>query len=88
MTRLKEQNDNVLNRLWETHGLTKVEAESHVVEVDSIRQATIERNALKKDIDALGPINQNAVADYEALMARLNHMEEQREDIESAAEKL
>jgi chromosome segregation protein len=88
MTRLKEQNDDILNRLWETHGLTKVEAESHVVEVDSIRQATIERNALKKDIDALGPINQNAVADYEALMARLNHMEEQREDIESAAEKL
>ena len=88
MTRLREQNDDLLNRLWETHGLTKDESKAHIVEVDSIRQATIERNALKKEIDALGPINQNAVADYEALMARLSHMEEQRNDIENAAEKL
>lgn len=88
MTRLREQNDDLLNRLWETHRLTKDESEVHVVEVDSIRQATIERNTLKKEIDALGLINQNAVADYEALTARLSHMEEQRDDIENATDKL
>lgn len=88
MTRLREQYDDLLNRLWETHGLTKDEAQEHVVEVDSVRQAIIERNALKKDIDALGPINQNAVTDYEVLTARLSHMEEQRADIENAAGKL
>lgn len=83
-TRSREQIDDQLNRLWETHGLTRFEAESEACEITSISKAQSERAELKRRIDQLGPINHNAVAEYEALMERIEYMTAQRDDIEKA----
>lgn len=49
-----------------------------------ISKATSERARLKREIDELGPINHNAIRDYEALSTRIDFTRSQREDIEKA----
>ncbi len=80
----REQIDDQLNRLWETHGWTRLEAEREACEISSVSKAQSERAELKRRIDLLGPINHNAVAEYEALSERIEYMTAQREDIEKA----
>ena len=82
--RMTQQVDDQVNRLWETHGLTRFEAQEEAEELASINKATSERAALKRRIDDLGPINHNAIRDYEALRARIDYTESQRQDIENA----
>ncbi len=80
--------DDQLNKLWETHGLTRFEAEQQACEIASVSKATSERAELKRKIDNLGPINHNAVAEYEALNERIEYMTAQRDDIEKASREL
>ncbi len=82
--RNREQIDDQLNRLWETHGWTRLEAEREACEITSLSKAQSERAELKRRIDQLGPINHNAVAEYEALTERIDYMTAQRDDIEKA----
>ncbi len=82
--RMAQQVDDLVNRLWETHGLTRFEAEKEAGDIGPIAKATAERAALKRRIDDLGPINHNAIQDYEALRARIDYTEAQRQDIEGA----
>ena len=84
VARGREQIDDQLNRLWETHGWTRFEAEREACEIPSVSKAQSERAELKRRIDQLGPINHNAVAEYEALSERIEYMTVQREDIEKA----
>ncbi|HHX19533.1 MAG TPA: chromosome segregation protein SMC [Clostridiaceae bacterium] len=86
--RNREQIDDQLNRLWETHGLTRIEAENDACEITSMSKAQSERAELKRRIDQLGPINHNAVAEYEALTERIEYMTAQRDDIEKAGQGL
>ncbi len=83
-TRSRELIDDQLNRLWESHGWTRYEAEREACEIASLSKAQSERAELKRRIDRLGPINHNAVAEYEALSERIEYMTAQREDIEQA----
>lgn len=84
LDRVSQQIDDQLNKLWETHGLTRKEAEDEAEAIDSVSRSTSERAELKQRIDQLGPINHNAIKDYESLKARIDFMSSQREDIEEA----
>lgn len=84
LERMASQVDDQLNRLWETHGVTRREAEAECETIDVISKATSERARLKREIDELGPINHNAIRDYEALSTRIDFTRSQREDIEKA----
>ncbi|MGI6157486.1 MAG: chromosome segregation protein SMC [Saccharofermentanales bacterium] len=89
--RVGDQIDQQLNRLWETHGLTRPEAEAELATMEPIQsmaKASQERAELVAKIEALGPINHNAVDEYEALVERIEFTTEQREDIERAKEDL
>ncbi len=88
LLRMKGQIDDQLNRLWEAHGLTRREAELEVEPIDVISKANAERARLRREIDELGPINHNAIRDYEALNARVVFTRTQREDIEKAQSEL
>ncbi|HHW93044.1 MAG TPA: chromosome segregation protein SMC [Clostridiaceae bacterium] len=83
-SRGRDQIDDQLNRLWELHGWTRLEAEREACEITTMTKAQSERAELKRRIDQLGPINHNAVAEYEALSERIEYMTAQREDIEKA----
>lgn len=86
--RTEQQIDDQVNRLWETHGLTRAEALEEAADIPSLAKATAERAGLKKRIEELGPINHNAIRDYEALKARIEFTASQRQDIERARSEL
>ncbi|NLB51150.1 MAG: chromosome segregation protein SMC [Clostridiaceae bacterium] len=86
--RSQQQIDDLLNRLWESHGMTRGEAKKESIDIPSVSKATSERAALKNQIDQLGPINHNAIRDYEALEARIDFTRTQRQDIEQARAEL
>lgn len=88
LSRLKQQIDEQLNRLWESHGLTRAEAMEDMAELPSVSRASSERAALKRQIDELGPINHNAIRDFEALTSRIDFTRSQRKDIEQARSEL
>lgn len=85
--RTEQQIDDQLNRLWETHGLTRAEAQGEA-DIPSVAKATAQRAELKRRIDELGPINHNAIRDYESLKARIDFTTSQRQDIERAQAEL
>ncbi len=86
--RTEQQIDDQLNRLWETHGLTRSEAQGEAADIPSVAKATAQRAELKRNIDELGPINHNAIRDYESLKARIDFTAGQRQDIERAQAEL
>ncbi len=86
--RLGLQVDDQLNSLWEAHGLTRSQAEAEVEDLGPISRATAERADLKRRIEELGPVNHNAIRDYEALEARIGFTASQRQDIERAQAEL
>ena len=86
--RAEQQIDDQLNRLWETHGLTRAEAEGEADSIPSLAKATAERDELKRRIDELGPINHNAIRDFESLKSRIDFTVSQRQDIEAAQAEL
>lgn len=82
--RISEQRDDLLNHLWETYNLTLHELEANTVEIYSQADAKRERNKIKKELEAMGSINHNALIDYETVKQRLESSEAQRSDIEKA----
>ncbi len=86
--RTEQQIDDQLNRLWETHGLTRAEALGEAAAIPSAARATAERAELKRRIDELGPINHQAIRDFESLQARIDFTTSQRQDIERARSEL
>ncbi len=86
--RLGQQIDDQLNRLWEAHGLTRNQVEAEAEDLGPVSRATAERADLKRRIEELGPVNHNAIRDYEALEARIEFTASQRQDIEKAQAEL
>lgn len=86
--RTGQQLDDLLNRLWETHGTTRAEAQAEAAEITSVTQANLERAELKRRIESLGPINHKAISDYEHLKERMDYAHAQRQDIEKAQAEL
>ena len=74
--------ENMKVRLEESYGLDYEAAQALRDPDYDFSQANANINSLRHKIAALGPVNQNAEEDYNALLARYNDMKTQREDLE------
>ena len=80
--------ENMKQRLQEMYDLTYESAQSLRDPAFDVTKAESNINSLRHKIAALGPVNQNAEADYDALSARYNEMQTQKEDLNKGIEDL
>ncbi len=74
--------ENMKQRIDEAYGLT-YETAQELRDVDyDLSASAANINSLRHKIAALGPVNQNAEEDYDALLARYTEMQTQRDDLE------
>lgn len=73
--------DNHLLQLSEEYGLTYERARQESELNMSIEMASLRVRQLKKEIDQLGPVNLNAIAEYEEVHERYVFMAKQRDDV-------
>ncbi|KAF1297909.1 chromosome segregation protein SMC [Enterococcus sp. JM4C] len=80
--------DSGLNYLQEEYSLTFEAAAEQAEEVEAIEETKQEVNRLKRNIDRLGPVNLNAIEQYEQVNERYEFLVAQRDDLLSAKEQL
>lgn len=76
--------DECKNRLWENHELTYDNASEFRVEIESLTALQKKCNDLKGQIKAIGPVNIEAIEEYQKVGERYEFMCAQRDDIEKA----
>ena len=79
--------NQVINKMWEEYELTP----NNVGDIEKIENPTKvqkEVNSLRSEIRDLGPVNVNAIKEYQELKDRYDFMSEQRLDLEDASSKL
>ncbi len=78
------------NRLWEEYELTLSAARelAEGIVIENYKEASARINELRSAIRALGPVNVNAVEEYEATVERYNFMSAQSKDMNEARLKL
>ncbi|MDA8229240.1 MAG: chromosome segregation protein SMC, partial [Desulfitobacterium hafniense] len=87
IARLETEWEALTNRLIEEHSLTWQEAVSYLTEED--RSWIWERiQAIKAEIESLGPINQAAIEEYPKMAERYDFLKIQEEDLVKASESL
>lgn len=86
--RLQQNNDLLRNRLWEDYELTYATADDWRQEITSPNKSQRELNQLKTKIRDLGPVNVDAITEYESVIDRYSFMERQRDDIERSRSEL
>ncbi len=74
--------ENMKQRIDEAYGLTYESAQALRDPEYDIKQASVNINSLRHKIAALGPVNFNAEADYDDLLARYTEMQTQKEDLD------
>lgn len=79
--RLAESIDSQLEYLASTYQLTFEAAQANAKTIDNLAAVGQEVNRLKKQIEALGPINIEAIEAYEELDQRYGHLVEQETDL-------
>ena len=80
--------ENLKQRIGEAYGLEYESARELRDENYDAQQAPARIAALKRNITMLGPVNQNAVEDYDNLLARYTEMQTQKEDLDKGIEDL
>ncbi|MGM0123013.1 chromosome segregation protein SMC [Enterococcus sp. AZ194] len=80
--------DSGLQYLQEEYSLTFEAAAEQAEEVEAIDETKQEVNRLKRSIDRLGPVNINAIEQYEQVNERYEFLVAQRDDLLSAKEQL
>lgn len=80
--------DNHLNYLNENYQLSYEAAIQQANAVESINEVTKQVKDLRKQIEALGPINLAAIEDYDALNERYRYLVEQQKDLLTAMSQL
>ncbi len=74
----------IVDKLWDTYGLSRTSAESVRVEYESLQKAQRQIAELKRDIASLGTPNLGAIEEYDRISERYNYLVSQRDDIELA----
>ncbi len=74
----------IVDKLWDTYGLSRTSAESIRTELESVQKAQRRIAELKREISALGTPNLGAVEEYERVSERYEYLVSQRNDIEGA----
>ena len=82
------EENQILDRLWESYQLSHEAALAQRVEVESTAKAQRRIGELKRSISALGNINPDAVEQFERVNERYTYFAEQRDDVTKAKEEL
>lgn len=80
--------DNHLEQLSEEYGLTYERARAESQLTLSIEEASMRVRQLKREIDAIGPVNLGAIDEYAEVHERFVFMEKQRDDVIAAKDNL
>ncbi len=86
-TKLEEDVNNIINRMWEEYELTPNVAKDFK-KPDNVDQTRRKVNVLRTEIKELGSINIDAIEEYKNLKDRYDFMCEQRLDLEDTMAKL
>ncbi len=78
----------LLDRMWETYGLSHEAARQQKVEIESVSRAERRVAQLKKQLSALGEVNTGAIAEFERVNGRYAELTEQRDDVVRSKEEL
>ena len=71
----------IIDKLWDTYGLTPGTAGEHKVEIESLSAGNRRVSELKRKIGALGTPNLGAIEEYERVNERYSYLSEQRDDV-------
>lgn len=85
---LKNEESQILDKMWESYELTPTPAEQLCVEVSDPAAARQQADTLRAQMRALGNVNLDAVEAYAALTERFNFLREQKDDLETAQREL
>ncbi len=88
VSRLEEDRENVINKLWEEYELTYSDALELKTDIGSITESVKEANSIKRQIKDLGNINLDAIDEYKVVKERYEFLSEQRNDLEKAKSEL
>ena len=78
----------LLDKLWETYGLSHEAARRQRQELDSVPAANRRIGELKRAISALGQVNVGAVEEFDRVNQRYTYLTGQRDDVERARREL
>jgi chromosome segregation protein len=76
--------DDLKNRLWEDHEITYDNAQSFRLEIDNVQPIQKKLIDLKNELKEIGPVNMNALEEFERVNERYTFMTAQKNDIELA----
>lgn len=85
---LKIQFDSIISKLWEEYELTRLEAESHAVEIENISEAQRRLSELKQKIKNLGSVNVAAIEEYKEVSERYDFLSVQVADVEKSKKEI
>jgi len=88
ISKLEANLENLKQRIEEAYGLGYESAQELRDAEYDVQQATTRIAALKRNITMLGPVNQNAVEDYDNLLARYTEMQTQKQDLDKGIDDL
>lgn len=80
--------DNFLTYLNDEYQLTYEMAAQRAHPIDSVKDRQDSVRHLRRQIESLGPVNLQAIDDYEELSQRFNHLSEQEADLLEAMDQL
>jgi len=76
--------ETMQERVWEEYGLTYGTAVEHKLTDFDLKEGLIESSKLKKQIQALGYVNVNAIEELKDVQARFDDLSGQRDDLSKA----
>ena len=87
-TQAEMEEDNILQKLWESYELTRVTAQELRQPMESISAANRRIGELRAAIKKLGSVNIDAIEEYARVSQRYEFMSTQRNDLERSKEEL
>lgn len=82
------EEDNILQKLWESYELTRVTAQELRRPMESLAGANRRIGELRSAIKKLGSVNMDAIEEYARVSQRYEFMSTQRNDLETSREEL
>ena len=79
---------NIVDKLWDTYGLTPSTAEEKRGKIESVAAGTRQIGDLKRKISALGTPNLGAIEEYARVNERYTYLTGQRDDVQTAKKEL
>ncbi|MBQ9534668.1 MAG: chromosome segregation protein SMC [Clostridia bacterium] len=83
-TQAEMEEDNIIQRLWDSYELTRTSAEEVRTALESVSKAQRRIGELKSSIKKLGDVNVGAIEEYEKVRERYEFLSSQRDDLEKA----